>query len=255
VRDAKSPHLPLARATVSVRDASNVEVSRPFTNDYGYFRIDLLTPGNYAVTASRNGYKSITQPVTVSLSDSNPDGSINFPMSEKVELSLVKGWNFISFPKVPAPSDMATIMTNAADARIIWAYDSPSQTWKKWTPAGGMRNTLSSLETGDGYWVYMNASGLIDLSEWEDPPSNRVLLSRGWNLVGYLGRDNAAATTELRGTTGGWSAVWNWTAGQWYGKHHSIPTLPAPIQPLTTFNQGKAYWIRIEASTASDWDQ
>ena len=92
----------------------------------------------------------------------------------------------------------------------------------------------------------MDASGNINTDGGHPlhPPS--VSLSEIWNLIGYLGTDNAVAATALSAIPNKWSIVWTWNNGEWFGKHATIPNLPLPIQSSYDFNQGKAYWIRVK---------
>ncbi len=260
------PRMPLADAHVIITDqGTGIEVSRPRTNEYGYYMVDLLATGWYDVRAVRNGYVSDTQPQIVCLGDAalcglqpitGANASFLMEVAESPGFPLAQGWNFVSFPKVPVNADIATVMANSPNVVIVWGYDGAAQAWRKWVPGGGQANTLSAIEVGKGYWIYASAADGINMSGWTVPTSTLVNLNEQWNLLGYLGPDNALATTELDLISGKWSIVWNWTGGVWYGKHISITTLPAPIGPLTNFNQGKAYWVKIKQGQATGgWTQ
>jgi hypothetical protein len=116
-----------------------------------------------------------------------------------------------------------------------------------------LSNGLSTMEANKGYWIYMTGAGTIDMTGWA-PAIASISLYEGWNLVGYSGEDIEDVTTTLPSISNRWVLVWNWTGGQWFGKHQTLTTLPAPIQPLTGFTQGKAYWVKIGGAQA-DWDQ
>jgi sugar lactone lactonase YvrE len=168
---------------------------------------------------------------------------------------LSEGWNFISFPKVP-PADMATAFSDvSAHVGVVWGYDNENQWWTKWKPTGGPSNTLLSADLGKGYWVYMNTSGSITMEGWARALSNSVNLSEGWNLVGYLGTNDADAGIALNRIADKWDSMWGWMGGTWYGKYVTL-ALPAPIQPLSLLNQGRAYWIKIKPGAGPvDWVQ
>jgi hypothetical protein len=168
-------------------------------------------------------------------------------------VSLGRGWNLISFSKAP-PTDIPTALGSVSpDVLIIWGWESASRQWVKWRPSGGASNTLSSLEAWKGYWIYTDEPGSIEMAGWEWASSRTVPLSDGWNLTGYSGLNNADADTALGTIRDRWNMVWGWESGLWYGKHPAILTLPAPIEPLSSFGKGKAYWVRIRQGQATDW--
>jgi hypothetical protein len=164
-----------------------------------------------------------------------------------------QGWDFISFPKTP-PADVPTALTDVySHVVVVWGWDNQNRAWKRWRPSGGISNTLTSLETGKGYWTNMDASGSVNMGGWASPPSTIVPLSEGWNLVGYQGSKGTAVDQALSGIAGRWSVIWGWQNGQWYAKHATIPNLPVP--PLTNLYRGKAYWIKVKPGQATGWNQ
>jgi hypothetical protein len=169
-------------------------------------------------------------------------------------ISLTPGWNFISLPKVPQAVAIATVLASVSPkVRIVWGYDNEHQVWKKWQ-RGDQAPSLTTMETGKGYWIYMEAAGDIDMTAWNVmPPGTLTHLYTGWNLTGYTGTEGRDVDDGLNGISGVWSIVWGWANGIWYGKHETIQTLPAPIQPLMTFDHGKAYWIKVKSGMAADW--
>jgi hypothetical protein len=167
-------------------------------------------------------------------------------------ISLSQGWNFISFPRQPLHTGVDKVLAGA-DVRIVWGYDNGSKAWKIWKP-GGTSNTLATIETEKGYWIFMNTAGTINMSGWA-APSGRFSLYAGWNLTGYSGPDRQDITAGLDDIADRWSTLWTWSGGQWQGKDKIIADLPAPIQPLASFNPGRAYWIKIKQGQAADWSQ
>jgi subtilisin family serine protease len=171
------------------------------------------------------------------------------------QLELQTGWNFISFPKLPASKAVEQVAAGVlSHVKAIWGYDGRTQQWKRWKPGDGTNNSLTEFEFGKGYWIYVETDGAINLSGWLSPSSTVVHVYPGWNLIGYLGTDGVALTTELNAISGHWSALWNWTGGQWSSKQ-SLLTLPPTIQPLSILYQGSAYWIKIGQGMETDWTQ
>jgi hypothetical protein len=159
---------------------------------------------------------------------------------------LRQGWNFISLPKLPPSDDIPTVLADVQNkVTIIWGWGSVNQVWQKWTPSGGPSNTLLSLDTGKGYWIYMQTPGAIDVSQWaavENPlPS---ALDRGWNLIGYNGTNGLPVSGGLQVISGQWSTIWNWTSGVWNAQ--AVPDLPASVGALTNLYLGRAYWVKMK---------
>jgi len=157
---------------------------------------------------------------------------------------------------VPQNTAIATVLTPVLPnkVKIVWGYDNERKAWKKWQP-GDQALSLTTLETGKGYWIYMQAAGDIDMTGWGAAPGNPIHLYTGWNLVGYTGAEDQIVNDGSATIAGEWSFLWGWIKGNWYGIKESMQTLPAPVEPLTTFNQGRAYWINIKSGTTADWTQ
>jgi hypothetical protein len=210
---------------------------------------ELLPPG----WASAQAFGINDNGIIVGYGD---DGTGNYKGFIAVpSIHLAAGWNFISFPvtPTPSPSPIGTVLADVLSHVVIaWGYDNMNKEWLKYRP-NSEGSTLTSIETGKGYWIYTNAPCAIATTGWTTAFSNTVHLFQGWNLVGYLGGDGAPLSTDLGSIAGKWTLVWGWDKGQWAAKHVTIPVLPSPIQPLSLFNYGKAYWIL--AGQATDWTQ
>jgi hypothetical protein len=132
---------------------------------------------------------------------------------------------------------------------VVWGFDNELQTWKRYVPSDGT-STLTSIEQGKGYWVYMKNPGSIDVTSWA-AGSTLVHLYSGWNLVGYSGADGVTVSTSLAGVSG-WQIIWTWSSGTWKAKAASAEL---PISPATTLEQGMAYWVKMTDSLSADWGQ
>jgi len=247
-------------ASLSVNSGSALSLS-------GGSYIISAPSGEINLTISATGYETKTATVSVSTGQMITSNLTLTPTTNThtLSLSLSTGWNFISFPKLPAcglPSDPScNAVINifgdvSSNVRIIWGYDNINKAWKKYKP-GVSGNTLTTIEGGKGYWVYMDASGSIVLkdastnTEWT-AQSTTVPLAEGWNLIAYNGTDDTDVVNALDSISGKWSIVWHWKDNQWYAKH-ATETLMIPV--LDKFKKGKAYWIKIKTGQATDWTQ
>ena len=220
------------------------------TSSHGGFLIFNVTPGEtLTLTASEIGYAFTTNSATA-YADGVTFGSFSGTYS------LSAGWNFISFPKLPSASTaIETVLADISpNVRIVWGYDNNTKAWLKWKPSTSTStsaSTLTSIESGNGYWIYMDQPGTINMTNWT-AQSTTVSLTEGWNLIGYNGTDDTGVATALNSINGKWTIIWNWDSGTWYAKHASSLN-NITTQPLNSLYQGKAYWIKMKG--AATWQQ
>jgi len=167
-------------------------------------------------------------------------------------LNLTQGWNLISFSKTPPDTVEAVLADASSNIRIIWGYDNEHKIWQKWKPSEAS-NSLLSMGTGKGYWVYVNNTPCsINITGWTAPSSSPVPLYQGWNLTGYVS-DDKDTSQALNILSGKWIIIWGWDAGQWSMKPADDLNTVISTPALTTLNMGKAYWIKMNEGTA--WQQ
>lgn len=168
-------------------------------------------------------------------------------------LSLAKGWNFVSFPRIAPNTTISEVLKDiSSDVVIVWGYENRQKEWSRFRPDIISGNSLQTIESGKGYWICMNGKGVMNMTDWAISRQSPTLFA-GWNLVGYNGIDGANAVEALKGLNGLWIAVWNWNNGEWRGKfsniwHPSVDDMPA-------FDQKKAYWVKTVAGTETEWVQ
>jgi len=223
------------------------------------------------------------------------------------KLSLCEKWNLISLPLVPLGMTGSIAISDAlASANIpplealgagyggffasqvigaIWYFDAGTGTWLHWTASTADTDTLTTLEDGKAYWVYVGyplttaidnvlyalagpgyegtAAGLftlfgvdpccgaIDWWVWGTKmpvpynPPSAYDVVEGWNMVGF---------TSLTGLTPE-EYLWNWSAPNpvVYGYTKACWNLQS--WDLLSFNStdmaaGSGYWIAFpEAGT------
>ena len=172
-----------------------------------------------------------------------------------VPLTLSSGWNFVSFQKLPsALAAVEAVLSDCYQSLLVaWGYDNEHKEWKKHKP--GNSGTLSTLDAGKGYWIFLDNPRTLFLDGNDALPS--LLLYEGWNLIGYAGQDNKDITYGLGSPIDGrWSTIWTWDGGVWHVKYETTLDLPNSIQPLTTLRRGKAYWIKIKPGVGQlEWVQ
>jgi len=89
------------------------------------------------------------------------------------------GWNLFAYP-VPYTQTVVTALKPIDHHySIVWGYDSstPADPWRSFSPkvAGGpfdpLVNTLTQLEFGQGYWIYMTQPYTLYLRSTPPPPT------------------------------------------------------------------------------------
>ncbi|MCX8023297.1 MAG: hypothetical protein N2745_11060 [Syntrophorhabdaceae bacterium] len=159
-------------------------------------------------------------------------------------LTLNSGWNFISLPVQPEDSSCNVILKDISNnLRVVWGYDNEFKVWKFYKTDKLTTSTLGRIDGGLGYWVYMNKDAVFTVSgtpqgEWRFPEH------KGWNLIGWAGKDNTAVSSFMEPHKGKWDIIWGWENGTWRARHED-PDFPLNIEPLIYFNKGKAYWIKV----------
>jgi hypothetical protein len=128
--------------------------------------------------------------------------------------------------------------------QIVWGYDNELQQWLRYRPDGPPpSNTLTEIEAGKGYWIYMRNPGSVTVTgDRSNLPDVRLHI--GWNLVGYNGRDGISVGNSLSEVGNGWRIVWKWDDGAWEAAMSEDFPLPLPVPLLTGFRNGKAYWVK-----------
>lgn len=121
VKNAKSPHSPIANASVQIYNEVNNIMSELNTNEAGAFTSQKLKSGTYTVTVSATGYETYKETVEVSsgkeifldifLTKSNEDsGDINDEELNKARLKLEVGKSY----RIECISDTMRFLTEEA---------------------------------------------------------------------------------------------------------------------------------------------
>ena len=93
------------------------------------------------------------------------------------------GWYMISLPVQPENTAITSVLTSVAGKYgSVWAYLDGA--WKLHDPANPGFSDLTTMESGNGYWLKMNQAGNLTVlgTGVEKRPVN---LAVGWNFAGY----------------------------------------------------------------------
>lgn len=195
------------------------------------------------------GYTDIT-PFTYNINNGNPITANNTStnindntpgISRTQEITLIPGWNLISFNVVPANTTPASVFAAAnisPSASHITQVRTMSEVWDSSSPE---TSTLSNIISGEAYYVWNNHNANIVLSLTGDVAKveNISLLTGNWNLVGYtpefLGQtrimvqndDDILQINTLRDA-------------------YFYTDLPIGASTLSALKPGKGYWMKTD---------
>jgi hypothetical protein len=216
-----------------------------------YFIFNVDDNDTVTVTVSKQGWAYTSKTFITHVDGVSQGGIPGTATVDPNQFPLVAGWNFISFAKLPADATIASIFSGiSSDMKIVWGFDNEQKVWKQYKP-GASDNSLSTIEQGKGYWVYLTAAHTLDVTIWT-AGSSQVHLYEGWNLVGYSGTNGANIIPSLSGVSG-WQIAWAWIGSTWKADAANGQTLTLP--PVSTFEHGRAYWIKMGTGASGNWNQ
>jgi hypothetical protein len=195
---------------------------------------------------------------------------------------LMPEWNLISLPLIPDDSlysadeqetQIEKLIGDITGLDWVWYYDAATEAWQIFEP--GAPSDLEEMETGKGYWVYMDESvfstspplgpGLPDtpipikfsyqgsfLEPGQVPPTYNLV--RGWNLIGYHGEWSNTAEQYLAGVSYP-SRLWAYLLQ--YNNYIKFEVDQSPdiqlggfasLNETSTMEPGLGYWLFLGAA-------
>jgi len=201
----------------------------------------------FTYTAYDGNINSNAGTVTIIVSESN---------TSQVSIPLYEGWNLVSFNLVPPSSAVADVLSSIeANYSLVYAWDPDAldEHWLKYDPsAEPYANDLTTLDHTMGFWINMTFDDTLVISGTQ-PESTDILLSAGWNLVGYPAVDPQALPSALEN-----NGVSDYIMVMAHQRPDSEPwkiydpSAPAYANDLLEMTPGWGYWI--EANTESTWN-
>jgi len=136
------------------------------------------------------------------------EGSYNLKVTSRKDYkaTILAGWNLMSFPSDPVSNGVGSVFTNSGIDQVVgynaMAKGSPWQVATKDDASGAFSGSLSTISSGNGYWVHSTefSSQAVSLTGPEGPSASAppsipaIELASGWNLVGVV--DATKALTQ-----------------------------------------------------------
>ncbi len=178
----------------------DVLASLATTNNKKYFMVPSadLTAKTYVVKAKGTDLAG----------NKGAEGNYNLKVTSRKDYkaTILAGWNLMSFPSDPVSNGVGSVFTNAGIDQVV-GYDamakgSPWQVATKDAASGTFSGSLSSITSGNGYWVHSSefSSQSVSLTGPEGPSASAppsipaIELASGWNLIGVV--DATKALTQ-----------------------------------------------------------
>ena len=240
-----------------------VLVGRPATTSFADAGLTGLSTYSYTI-ASCDAAGNCSVPSTPVSATTWAANAIPAAPQTPAAQSLIAGWNLVGNNSSSAIDPIAifgntTAPIDGISAQIttVWQWDAASSKWMFFTPSFGPPElasyatgkgygVMSSIASGEGYWVNAKAPITITLPGGTGQTTSRPLIA-GWNLAG----NNAwsainpivsfgNATTPVNGVSDQITSVWQWDAAnsKWM---FFTPSFGAP--ELATYAAGKGYGV------------
>ena len=177
-------------------------------------------------------------------------------------ISLVAGWNLISFNIHPENTDVAAVLSSIdGNYDLLYAWDATvaSNNWLLYDPdMPVVLNTLKQLDETMGFWIHVTSADTLDVVGSAPTSTNIQLLDNagGWNLVGYPSIANRLLPEVLKDHGVGeddFSLLYAYKASETSDPWKLFdPLMPLPLNTLRELEPGWGYWINVSADNT--WD-
>ena len=163
-------------------------------------------------------------------------------------ISLVVGWNLVSFNLHPASTAILDVLTSVAgNYSLVYAWNATSGSWMKYdTVAPPFSNTLSTLDETQGFWIKITTADTLEVSG-SAPTTSNIALKTGWNLVGYpkTGTLVLPDVFSLHGVGTDFTLVYAYHAAEADQWKKFDRTAEPYVNDLTQLAPDYGYWIKV----------
>jgi hypothetical protein len=171
-------------------------------------------------------------------------------------ITVVIGWNFISYPLVASDTSMPGILTDKVPG-VVWTramwYDPLDITdhWKQYnTGWNSSLNDLKNVDNTMGVWLYVTTVGdgilTIGGSGFSWPGMTSINLRTDWNMIGFPW-NNTMTVGEFKMYTGVVTV-------ESVGVSYFYPPIPPYVYGVLpddyVMHKGQAYWVRATYETS-----
>lgn len=232
-----------APATVTINatanDGDGTITKVEFYNGSTLLGSSTTAPYSYSWTGVVAGTDTIKAIATDNKGATSTSTAIIITIQKTQTISLVAGWNLISFNVQPTDSTVATVFgglgSNLQTVKNADAFYDPTQS--------ATYNSLSKIKQGDAYFVKVKVAQPLSVIGTIVKP-NIYSLKVGWNLIGFPKQTSASITTATSGITTQFISTKNFDGFYIKG---------GTINSVSTFDPGKGYFMKMNAITTISW--
>jgi len=153
-------------------------------------------------------------------------------------IALDPGWNLISLYRHPADTRISTVLASIAGKIIsVWAFK--ENAWKVYDPADPGSGELTTMEAGWAYWINMSEQGTLEFTG--SAPTKAIVLTSGWNLVGYNAASRRAVADAVGLIAGKYSLIWAYKDDNW----KLYDAITPGFSDLNVMEPGYGHWVRV----------
>jgi len=135
----------------------------------------------------------------------------------------------------------------------VWSYENSN--WLPYKPTIG--GTLTTMEDGKGYWIYMNEADTLIVNGTETPPVSGgevrpplpryiySLTNNAWNLIGFKSVSEMNAGDYIEGYT---NTTLSDKSLLWYyiNDANDANSYSAPLNKTANLKSGYGYWLLLK---------
>ena len=233
----------ISKEGVSLTYGKNGRLPHAVTT-YGNTSIDYDANGNMI----KKGGQQLTYDAENRLTKAESASITPQPQTVSVTLNLNPGWNFISFPVIPADSRISSVLSDITGKFEQVSRFNPSTKKLEHYVGNSKYDQFNTFDYGRGYEIYISDSVPLSLTVTGTLPLSRsVSLNSGYNLVFAPTNAETAVETALSPLKLGvnYSRVLYYNTAQGIFQEYS-----ATKKDFTTLKPGIAYFVFcLQAST------
>ncbi len=255
VTDASGAALPNAQVTVKNTDTGDVKTST--TNSTGGYRVPLLKPGPYTITATAPGFQTTSTALTLSagqVSSANLQLTVGSaaqtvevteaaPLLHTEDASISTTFDLLQVQALPNPGNDLTFIAQTAPGSVMNTQGGYGNFSSFGLPATSNTFTLNGSYQNDPY-LNLNNSGATNLLLGNNDISSVTVLSPAYDAsYGGLGgaQTNEISRSGANSFHGNATYWWNgriMNANDWFNKH--APAGQQTPRPFDNANQWAA---------------
>lgn len=243
-------YTPLPDVLVTIEDLNTGEYIETYTDNDGKYNEELWKyyDGDTVIVTAYYGDDIVTENFTLNVSEGGKEVNLIFEVvAEQFIFNLKVGWNLISLPLIPSPAYTAESLADAIGNVCKFIVERDGSVYNSYIVgfSGSDENFL--IEPDFGYYVYVTEDVNFTISG-DEGGQRSVLLSEGWNLIGWTSLNNTYYASDFpalltNSSAFGYLVMRDINTGEYHAYIPDIPSTDFQILP------GQGYFIYVTDDT------